>query len=418
MLWLPQVLPANEKLKLKKLNAYTWSGVNRKGAKVSGEYQAESISQVKGDLRRQGITVTKIRKKTESFLSKMGNKIQPMDIAVVSRQIATMLQAGVPLVQSFNIISKSVEKPAMRELIAEIAAEVESGTALSETLRKHPLYFDQLYCDLIEAGEQSGALETIYDRVAIYKEKAEALKSKIKKAMFYPVSVIIVAIIVTTILLLFVIPQFEEIFAGFGAELPAFTQFVIGISRFLQDYWPYIFGGIFALGFGYVKAHRRSQAVKDATDRFILRIPVINPILHKAAMARFARTLSTTFAAGIPLIDALRSASGASGNVVYRNAVDAIRIEVTGGMQMNVAMRTVDLFPDMVTQMVMIGEESGSLDSMLDKVANIYEQQVDDAVDGLTSLIEPLIMAVLGVLVGGMVIAMYLPIFKLGSVVS
>ncbi|WP_406609555.1 type II secretion system F family protein [Agarivorans sp. JK6] len=409
---------SKRKIEVKKINAYTWSGVNRKGAKVSGEYQAESISQVKAELKRQGITVTKIRKKTESFLSKMGNKIQPMDIAVVSRQIATMLQAGVPLVQSFNIISKSVEKPAMRELIGEIAAEVESGTALSETLRKHPLYFDQLYCDLIEAGEQSGALETIYDRVAIYKEKAEALKSKIKKAMFYPVSVIIVAIIVTTILLLFVIPQFEEIFAGFGAELPAFTQFVIGISRFLQDYWPYIFGGIFALGYGYVQAFRRSQAVKDATDRFILKIPVINPILHKAAMARFARTLSTTFAAGIPLIDALKSASGASGNVVYRNAVDAIRIEVTGGMQMNVAMRTVDLFPDMVTQMVMIGEESGSLDSMLDKVANIYEQQVDDAVDGLTSLIEPLIMAVLGVLVGGMVIAMYLPIFKLGSVVS
>jgi len=409
---------SKRKVVVKKINAYTWSGVNRKGGKVSGEYQAENPNQVKGELRRQGITVTKIKKKSESFLSKMGNKINPMDIAVASRQIATMLQAGVPLVQSFNIISKSVEKPAMRELIGEVAAEVESGTALSESLRKHPRYFDALYCDLIEAGEQSGALETIYERVAIYKEKAEALKSKIKKAMFYPVSVIIVAIIVTTILLLFVIPQFEEIFASFGAELPAFTQFVIGISRFLQDYWPFIFGGIFALGFGYVQAFRRSQGVKDATDRFILRIPVINPILHKAAMARFARTLSTTFAAGIPLIDALKSASGASGSVVYRNAIDAIRIEVTGGMQMNVAMRTVNLFPDMVTQMVMIGEESGSLDSMLDKVANIYEQQVDDAVDGLTSLIEPLIMAVLGVLVGGMVVAMYLPIFKLGSVVG
>jgi len=409
---------SKRKVVVKKINAYTWSGVNRKGGKVSGEYQAENPNQVKGELRRQGITVTKIKKKSESFFSKMGNKIKPMDIAVASRQIATMLQAGVPLVQSFNIISKSVEKPAMRELIGEVAAEVEAGTSLSESLRKHPRYFDALYCDLIEAGEQSGALETIYDRVAIYKEKAEALKSKIKKAMFYPVSVIIVAIIVTTILLLFVIPQFEEIFASFGAELPAFTQFVIGISRFLQEYWPFIFGGIFALGFGYVQAFRRSQGVKDATDRFILKIPVINPILHKAAMARFARTLSTTFAAGIPLIDALKSASGASGNVVYRNAIDAIRIEVTGGMQMNVAMRTVNLFPDMVTQMVMIGEESGSLDSMLDKVANIYEQQVDDAVDGLTSLIEPLIMAVLGVLVGGMVVAMYLPIFKLGDVVG
>ncbi|WP_432460123.1 type II secretion system F family protein [Agarivorans sp. QJM3NY_25] len=406
------------KVAVKKINAFSWSGINRRGGKVSGEYQAETMNHVRVDLRRQGITVTKIKKKSESFLSQLGNKIKPMDIAVVSRQIATMLSAGVPLVQSFNIIAKSVEKPAMRQLIGEISAEVESGTALSEALRKHPRYFDDLYCDLIDAGEQSGALEAIYDRVAIYKEKAESLKSKIKKAMFYPVSVIIVAIIVTTILLLFVIPQFEEIFASFNAELPAFTLFVIGISRFLQDYWPFLFGGIFAAGFGYVQAFRRSQGVKDATDRFILKIPVINPILHKAAMARFARTLSTTFAAGIPLIDALRSAAGASGNVVYRNAINAIRVEVTGGMQMNVAMRTVNIFPDMVTQMVMIGEESGSLDSMLDKVANIYEQQVDDAVDGLTSLIEPLIMAVLGVLVGGMVVAMYLPIFKLGSVVS
>ncbi|WP_305883136.1 type II secretion system F family protein [Agarivorans sp. TSD2052] len=410
--------PTKRKIAVKKISAFNWSGINRKGGKVGGEYQAESISQVKAELRRQGITVTKVKKKSEGFLSQLGNKINAMDIAIVSRQIATMLSAGVPLVQSFGIISKSVEKPAMRELISEIAAEVESGTALSETLRKHPRYFDGLYCDLIEAGEQSGALETIYDRVAIYKEKAEALKSKIKKAMFYPVTVIIVAIIVTTILLLFVIPQFEEIFASFNAELPAFTQFVIGISRFLQDYWPLIFGAIAAIIVGYVQAHRRSQAVKDATDRFVLKIPVINPILHKAAMARFARTLSTTFAAGIPLIDALRSASGASGNVVYRNAIDAVRIEVTGGMQMNIAMRTVNVFPDMVTQMVMIGEESGSLDSMLDKVANIYEQQVDDAVDGLTSMIEPLIMAVLGVLVGGMVVAMYLPIFKLGSVVG
>ncbi|WP_051333461.1 type II secretion system F family protein [Aliagarivorans marinus] len=403
---------------IKNISTYQWHGINRKGSKVSGEMQAESTIQVKAEMRKQGVNITKVSKKSESFLARLQDKVNAMDISVISRQIATMLTAGVPLVQSLGIISKSAEKPSLRRLMGEVAGEVETGTALSESLRKHPHFFDDLYCDLVEAGEQSGALETIYDRIASYKEKAEALKSKIKKAMFYPTAVIIVAIVVTSILLLFVIPQFEDIFAGFGAELPAFTQMVIGISRFMQKAWWLIFGIAGFAIWSYMQGLKRSQKVRDATDRAVLRIPIISPILHKAAMARFARTLSTTFAAGIPLIDALVAAAGASGNVVYRQAIMSIRSEVTSGMQMNVAMRTVNLFPDMVTQMVMIGEESGSLDGMLDKVANIYEQQVDDAVDGLTSLIEPLIMVVLGVLVGGMVVAMYLPIFTLGTVVG
>ncbi|MGN5107236.1 type II secretion system F family protein [Aeromonas hydrophila] len=401
----------------RKVFAFRWSGVNRKGQKVSGELQADSINTVKAELRKQGVNVTKVSKKSQGLFSKGGAKIKPMDIAVVSRQITTMLSAGVPLVQSLQIIARSHEKAAMRELMGQIATDVETGTPMSEALRRHPRHFDDLYCDLVEAGEQSGALETIYDRIATYREKSEALKSKIKKAMFYPTMVILVAIVVTSILLLFVIPQFEDIFKSFGAELPIFTQFVIGISRFMQNWWYVIFGGIALSIFLYVRAWRASQKVKDNTDKFILTIPVVGMILHKAAMARFARTLSTTFSAGIPLVDALVSAAGASGNYVYRTAIMAIRNEVVAGMQINVAMRTVDLFPDMVIQMVMIGEESGAIDDMLSKVATIFEQEVDDLVDGLTSLLEPLIMVVLGVLVGGMVVAMYLPIFKLGSVI-
>lgn len=401
----------------KKVFSYRWHGVNRKGQKVSGELQADSITTVKAELRKQGVNVTRVSKQNQGLFSKGGAKIKPMDIAVISRQITTMLSAGVPLVQSLQIIARGHEKAAVRELIGQIAADVETGTPLSEALRRHPRHFDDLYCDLVEAGEQSGALETIYDRIAIYREKNEALKSKIKKAMFYPSMVILVAIVVTSILLLFVIPQFENIFKSFGAELPAFTRFVIAISRFMQEWWYAIFGGAALAAFLYVRAWRKSQKVRDNTDKFILTIPVVGNILHKAAMARFARTLSTTFSAGIPLVDALVSAAGASGNYVYRTATMAIRNEVVAGMQINVAMRTVDLFPDMVTQMVMIGEESGAIDDMLSKVAAIFEQEVDDMVDGLTSLLEPIIMVVLGVLVGGMVVAMYLPIFKLGSVI-
>ncbi|RJG50049.1 type II secretion system F family protein [Motilimonas pumila] len=401
-----------------KILTFKWTGVNRKGKKVSGETQGETANQVKAEMRRQGVNITKINKKTESALSQLGQGIKPMDIAVITRQIATMLSAGVPLVQCLQMIGKSNEKKSIRDLLSEVTAEVETGTPLSDSLKKHPKYFDDLYCDLVQAGEQSGALETIYDRIAIYKEKAEALKSKIKKAMFYPAMVVLVAITVTVILLLFVIPQFEEIFNGFGAELPAFTQFVIAISHTLQSYWYIVFGAIFIALFLFRRAHLNSENVRNKTDKFILKIPVINTILHKGAMARFARTLSTTFAAGIPLIDALQSAAGASGNYVYRSAIENIRTEVMAGMQMHVAMRTTGVFPDMVAQMIMIGEESGDLDGMLTKVADIYEREVDDAVDALTSLIEPMIMVVLGVVVGGLVIAMYLPIFSLGSVVG
>ncbi|MDO6524220.1 type II secretion system F family protein [Motilimonas sp. 1_MG-2023] len=401
-----------------KIYTFKWSGVNRKGKKVSGEMQSESAAQLKAEMRRQGVNITKIAKKTESIFDKLGNTVKPMDIAIISRQIATMLTAGVPLVQSLQMIGKSNEKGAIRDLIGTVASEVETGTPLSDALKKHPKYFDDLYCDLVQAGEQSGALESLFDRIAIYKEKAEALKSKIKKAMFYPAMVVLVAITVTVILLLFVIPQFEDIFNGFGAELPAFTQFVIGISHLLQSYWYIVFFSIAIAVFTFKKAHLNSQNVRDNTDKFILKIPVISTILHKGAMARFARTLSTTFAAGIPLIDALQSAAGASGNYVYRSAILNIRNEVIAGMQMHVAMRTTGIFPDMVTQMIMIGEESGDLDGMLTKVADIYEREVDDAVDALTSLIEPMIMVVLGVVVGGLVIAMYLPIFSLGSVVG
>ncbi|QUM87571.1 type II secretion system F family protein [Moritella sp. 36] len=401
---------------VKKRYPYNWQGVNRKGKKVSGEMQAESISNLKVELRRQGINVLKASRKSTGLFSKATAKIKPLDIALISRQISTMLNAGVPLVQSLEIIARSNDSPAMRALIGEVAAEVATGTPLSDALRKHPLYFDDLYCDLISAGEQSGSLDSIYDRIATYKEKAEALKSKIKKALFYPIMVVAVATVVTLVLLLYVIPQFKEIFAGFGAELPPFTLFVLSISDFVSQFWYLVIGILFGLPFAYLKANKRSIKVKHITERTILKIPAIGPIMHKGAMARFARTLSTTFAAGIPLVDSLTSAAGASGNIVYKNAVMDMRNEVIAGLQMHIAMRSTNLFPDMVTQMVMIGEESGSLDDMLAKVAHIYEQQVDDAVDGLTSLIEPMIMVVLGVVIGGLVIAMYLPIFEMGSI--
>lgn len=408
---------AEKKAKVAQIHTFSWKGVNRKGLKVSGEIQGESVAEVKAELRKQGVNVTKTQKKAKPLFS-FGDKVTPMDIAVVSRQIATMLGAGVPLVQSLDLIAKSSEKAALRELMTNIGTEVATGTPLSQTLRKYPRFFDDLYCDLVEAGEQSGALETIYDRISTYKEKSEALKSKIKKAMFYPTAVLVVAGVVTMLLLLFVIPQFKDIFEGFGAELPAFTLFVLDISDIVQNYWYIIIGAVIAFVFIFKRAHRSSEKVRDNTDKFVLKIPVINPILHKAAIARFARTLSTTSAAGIPLVDALVSSAGASGNYVYRTAINSMRSEVMGGMQINVAMKTTGVFPDMVSQMVMIGEESGDIDGMLSKVADIYEQQVDDAVDGLTSLLEPMIMVVLGVVVGGLIVAMYLPIFQLGSVIG
>lgn len=410
-------MAANKKTKAPVIHTFKWKGINRKGGKVSGEMQGESDTEVKAELRKQGINVTRTQKKAKPLFS-FGGGIKPMDIAVISRQIATMLSAGVPLVQSLQLIAKSNEKPPLRELMSSIGNEVASGTPMSQTLRGHPKYFDELYCDLVDAGEQSGALETIYDRISIYKEKSEALKSKIKKAMFYPAAVLVVAGLVTMLLLLFVIPQFKEIFEGFGADLPAFTLFVLGISEAVQAYWYIILAAVIAAYYSFKTAHSKSQKVRDNTDKFILKIPIINPILDKAAVARFARTLSTTFAAGIPLVDALISAAGASGNYVYRSAITGVRNEVMGGMQMNIAMKTSDVFPAMVTQMVMIGEESGDLDGMLSKVADIYEQQVDDAVDALTSLLEPMIMVVLGVVVGGLIVAMYLPIFALGGAIG
>ena len=402
----------------KDLDTFQWIGVNARGKTLEGELTGSSIALIKAQLRKQGITPSKVKRKPKPLFGiKSVQKITPKDIALITRQIATMLIAGVPLIQSIELIASGAKNKSVAKLMDEVGDEVKAGVPLSQALRKHPRYFDDLYCDLVASGEQSGALDKIFDRVAIYKEKAEALKSKIKKAMFYPISVIVIAIIVTSILLIFVVPQFQDIFSGFGAELPSFTLMVIGISEFLQEYWWIILIALIAFGYVYKEALLRSKKFRDANDRAILKLPVIGMILNKAAVARYARTLSTTFAAGVPLVDALDSAAGASGNAVYRYAILEIKAEVSSGNLMNWAMKNAKIFPDMVVQMVAIGEESGSLDGMLAKVATIYEQEVDDAVDGLSSLLEPLIMAVLGVLVGGLIVAMYLPIFQLGSVI-
>ncbi|KTG18220.1 type II secretion system protein F [Pseudoalteromonas sp. XI10] len=400
------------------LDTFQWIGVNSRGKKLEGELSGQSIALVKAQLRKQGITPSKVKRKPKPLFGiKSVQKITPKDIALITRQIATMLMAGVPLIQTIEMIGSGTKNKSVAKLMEGIGDEVKSGVPLSQALRKHPRYFDDLYCDLVASGEQSGALDKIFDRVALYKEKAEALKSKIKKAMFYPIAVLVVAIIVTSILLIFVVPQFQDIFNGFGAELPGFTLMVIGISEFMQEYWWIILIAVIATGFAYKEALLKSKKLRDANDRAILKLPVIGMILNKAAVARYARTLSTTFAAGVPLVDALDSAAGASGNAVYRYAILEIKAEVSSGNLMNWAMRNTKIFPDMVVQMVAIGEESGSLDGMLAKVATIYEQEVDDAVDGLSSLLEPLIMAILGVLVGGLIVAMYLPIFQLGSVI-
>ncbi|QSX36918.1 type II secretion system F family protein [Shewanella sedimentimangrovi] len=400
-----------------KIFTFTWTGLNKDGKKSSGELRGANVAEIKNILKSQGISPKNVKKKSEG-IQLFEAKINAMDIAMLTRQIATMLAAGVPLVTTIEMLGRGHEKPKMRELLGTILNEIQSGIPLSDALRPHRLYFDDLYVDLVGAGEHSGSLDTVFDRIATYREKAEALKSKIKKALFYPAAVVIVAIAVTVLLLVFVVPQFEEVFKGFGAELPAFTQLVVGISRFLQDYWYIFLISIVAFVFIFVRLHRNSQAFRDRIDELMLKIPVVGEILHKGAMARFARTLATTFAAGVPLIDGLESAAGASGNAVYKKALLKIRQEVMAGMQMNVAMRTVNLFPDMLIQMVMIGEESGSLDNMLNKVANIYEMQVDDAVDALSSLIEPIMMVVIGTIVGGLIVAMYLPIFNLGKVVG
>ncbi|GIU53682.1 type II secretion system F family protein [Shewanella sp. KT0246] len=400
-----------------KVFTFEWKGVNRDGQRTSGELRGASIAEIRGVLKAQGVTPKGVRKKATP-LFKSEKKITAMDIAMITRQISTMLSAGVPLVTTIELLGRGHEKAKVRELLAGILTDVQSGIPLSDALRPHRQYFDDLYVDLVAAGEHSGSLDAVFDRIATYREKAESLKSKIKKALFYPAAVVVVAIAVTVLLLLFVVPQFEQIFAGFGAELPAFTQVVVNLSRWLQASWYFFVIAIVISVWAFRRAHLNSQAFRDRVDELILKIPVIGNILHKAAMARFARTLATTFSAGVPLIDGLESAAGASGNAVYKKALLKVRQEVMSGMQMNVAMRTTGLFPDMLVQMVMIGEESGGLDDMLNKVANIYEMQVDDAVDGLSSLIEPIMMVVIGTLVGGLIVAMYLPIFQMGNIVG
>ncbi|MGF6691027.1 type IV pilus assembly protein PilC [Metapseudomonas resinovorans] len=399
-----------------KTSTFAWEGTDKKGSKVRGELSGQNPALVKAQLRKQGINPTKVRKKSTSLLS-AGKKIKPLDIALFTRQLATMMKAGVPLMQSFDIIGEGFEKPAMRTLVNEVKQEVSSGNSLANSLRKKPEYFDELYCNLVDSGEQAGALETLLDRIATYKEKTEALKAKIKKAMNYPIAVVVVAIIVSAILLIKVVPQFQSVFANFGAELPAFTRMVISLSELLQKWWFIVLAGFFVFGYAVQQAHKKSKKFRDWVDHTVLKLPVVGDILYKAAVARFARTLATTFAAGVPLVDALDSVAGASGNVVFKNAVLRVKQDVSTGMQLNFSMRTTGVFPAMAVQMTAIGEESGALDEMLDKVASFYEAEVDNAVDGLTALMEPMIMAVLGVLVGGLIIAMYLPIFQLGNVV-
>ena len=397
--------------------AYNWEGRDRKGNRVKGKSTAPDELSLKADLRRQGIAASRIRKAPQSLLAGGGGKVNAQDLAVFMRQLATMLGAGIPLVQGLDIVGAGHDKPAARKLILDIKSNIEAGSSLHEALGRHPLLFDKLTLNLVEAGEHAGALESLLDKVATYKEKTEALKSKVKKALFYPTAVLVVAVIVTIILLIFVIPQFESLFKGFGADLPAFTQMVINLSRFVQSdglYLAVVIGGaIYA--FTYFK--KRSRKMQETLDRAMLKFPIIGPILNKSCIARYARTLSTMFAAGVPLVEALESVAGATGNIVYENAVMRMRDEVATGIRLQRAMENTDRFPNMVVQMIAVGEESGSLDTMSGKVASFYEEEVDNAVDAMSSLLEPLIMAILGVLVGGLVIAMYLPIFKLGSVV-
>ncbi|RUO49189.1 type II secretion system F family protein [Pseudidiomarina donghaiensis] len=401
---------------VKEITEFAWTGINKRGQKVKGLMRADNDRAVRARLRDQGVMPKSVKKKAKSLFG--NKKITGGDIALFTRQIATMLSAGVPLLQSLEMVAKGVENPKIRDLMLTIANDVGAGSPLASALRKHPTIFDTLYCDLVDSGEQSGSLETIFDRIATYREKSEALKAKIKKALVYPASVIVVALVVTVILLVFVVPQFEAVFKDFGAELPAMTQFVVTLSEIVQAYFLYVAAGLIVAGWLFKRAYGKSQNLRDKVDAISLKVPVIKEILNKAAVARFARTLSTTFAAGVPLINALESAAGASGNAVYRDAIFRIRDEVTSGMQMNTAMQSQDLFPTLAEQMVFIGEESGSLDDMLAKVASIYEREVDDLVDNLTALLEPMIMVVIGVLVGGLIVAMYLPIFSLGQVVG
>ncbi len=392
---------------------FTWEGKDKSGKIIRGELRAQAESVVQATLRRQGISVTKIRKRSFS----RGSSIKDKDIAIFTRQLAVMMRAGVPLLQSFDIAIKGTSNPALGRLLNEIRTEVESGTSLANSLRKHPVYFDDLYCNLVAAGEQSGALEDLLDRIAIYKEKMLAIKSKIKAALFYPISVLVVAAGVTAVMMLFVIPEFKKVFTSFGADLPAPTLFVLAISDFMVANGALIFAVLIAATVGFFYAYKRSPAMQAWMDRASLQIPVIGDILRKATIARWTRTLSTMFAAGVPLVEALDSVAGAAGNHVYKVATKKIQNEVSTGTSLTVAMQGAQVFPAMVVQMISIGEEAGQIDSMSAKVADFFEREVDDMVAGLSQLLEPLIIVILGTLIGGMVIAMYLPIFKLGGVV-
>ncbi len=402
----------------KKADMYAWEGTDKKGKRVKGELSGQSEALVKAQLRRQGINPLKVKKKSKPLLGGGGGKITPKDITVFSRQLATMMSSGVPLVQAFEIVGRGHDNPAMQDLILGVKADVEAGNNLTEALRKKPLQFNDLYCNLVEAGEHAGILEAILHKLATYMEKSEALKSKIKAALFYPGAVIAMAGIVVSILMIFVIPQFSELFSSFGADLPALTQLLVDCSNFFVAYWWLIFGVTGGAIYGAMEIKKRSKAVQQFLDRAILKMPVLGEIMEKAAIARFARTLETMFAAGTPMVEAMVSVAGACGNIVFYDATMKMKDEISTGTQLQASMRETGLFPNMVIQMVAIGEESGAIDTMLGKVADWYEQEVDDAVEALTSLLEPAIMAFLGGVIGTIVIGMYLPIFQMGQVVK
>lgn len=403
---------AKSKARIKE-SAFLWEGRNKDGKTVRGEMRAASESVVQSTLRRQGVINAKVKK----VRFKSGGKITDKDIALFTRQLATMMKSGVPLLQAFDIVGRGHSNPAVGKLLLDIKADVETGSSLSQAFRKYPLQFDVLYCNLVAAGEQAGILDTLLDRLATYKEKILAIKSKIKSALFYPIAVIVVAFVITAVIMIFVIPAFKDVFKSFGADLPAPTLVVIAISDFFVAYWWAIFGSIGAALYSFLESWKRSEKVQMAMDRLLLRVPIFGEIVRKSVIARWTRTLATMFAAGVPLVESLDSVGGAAGNYVYKLATKQIQSEVSTGTSLTNAMQNANIFPNMVTQMVAIGEESGALDSMLSKVADFFEQEVDDAVEAMSSLMEPMIMVVLGTLIGGMVVAMYLPIFKLGSVV-
>lgn len=399
-----------------KLTAFVWEGKDRRGNKTKGEVSGTSMALVKAQLRKQGIVPGKVKKKPKALFGG-SKKITPFDVAMLTRQLATMMKAGVPLVQSFDIVADGMDNKGLQELVVAIRNDVASGTSFAGALRRHPKHFNELYCNLVDSGESSGALEHMLDRIATYLEKTEILKKKVKKAMTYPIAIIVVALVVTAILLIKVVPQFESLFQGFGADLPVFTQFIIGISEWVQAWWFIVLLGIVGAGFLFKEAKTRSKKFADTLDKYVLKLPIVGEILDKSAVAKFGRVLSTTFASGVPLVEALDSVAGATGNAVYRDAIMKIKDDVSSGTQLQASMRSTGVFPVMAVQLTAIGEESGNLDSMLAKVAEHYEAVVDDMVDNLTALMEPMIMVVLGVLVGGLIIGMYLPIFQMGQVV-